>query len=190
MEQEPQPPDDQTRDAIGKAAEAGSPTLSGLIQAHHASLLMMAQRLHAREAAGHSLNPTALLNEAYARLCKQPKVGAKGTLFFKACFAQECRRILVEHARKKHALRRGGDRKRETLADKSGVGTASSLDLLVVNDLIEGLARHSERMARIVDMRVFSDLTVAECAEVLGVSTRTVDKDWKFARAWLRKEMG
>ena len=97
--------------------------------------------------------------------------------------------MLVDSARRRNAQRRGGGAAAESVADQTGLGVRGELDLVEVDDAIETLAKLDERAARIVTMRVFGGLTVAECAESLGVSPRTVDDDWAFARAWLQKKL-
>lgn len=174
---------------VTRAVLDGSPRLRSLIRAKYDSLLALAERIHARESSGTAPSPTSLVHEAFVRLVDQPKVVARGEVLFKACFAQECRRILVDAARRRRALRRGGGVATESIADQSGLGVRGELDLVEVNEAIESLSRRNERMAQIVDLRVFGGLTVAECAETLGVSPRTIDSEWAFARAWLQKSL-
>lgn len=189
MDEEPEDVGD-VRNTIAKAVMDRSTGLPALIEAQYTSLLAMARRIYSREDRGNSLSPTILVHEAYRRLVGQPKVTGQDSVFFRSCFAQECRRVLVEHARRRNALRRGGDGQRESLGAHSELGISNQLDLVYVNDAIESLAKLSPRMARIVDLRVFGEMTVAECAETLGVSPRTVDTDWSFARSWLQRELG
>lgn len=171
------------------AVAARSRDLPDLIQAQYPSLLRLAQRVYQGEA-HNSVSPASLVHEAFVRLCDQPKVAAGGEVFFRACFAQECRRILVDHARRRRALKRGGGAAIETLAEQGELGLSGQMDLVHVNEAIEGLAKRNARMARIVDLRIFGGLTVPECAGALGVSPRTVDSEWAFARAWLQKQLG
>lgn len=177
------------RALITEATVTRSDLLPRLIEEQFDNLMAMAQRLHAREAKGNSLSPASLVNEVYMRLVHQPAVTARDSVFFRACFAQECRRVLVAHARRRNALRRGGGKQRESLDGQPQLGIEGALDVVAMNDVIERLAGLSPRMARIVDMRVFCEMTIEDCAEELGLSPRTVDKDWAFARSYLQKEL-
>lgn len=183
MSEDPRP------ESVREAVRDRSPSLPGLLRAHYDSLVDIAKRIHARESHRAAPSPVSLVHEAFVRLVDQPKVTAGDSLFFRACFAQECRRVLVDSARRRNAQRRGGGVAAESIADQSGLGVRGELDLVEVNDAIEALAKLDERAGRIVDMRVFGGLSVAECAEALGVSPRTVDDDWAFARAWLQKKL-
>lgn len=179
----------QVRDAITDAVVARADSLPGLIEAQYDNLLALARQIYSRERAGLSLSPTALVHEAFVRLVDQPRVTAEGTMFFRACFAQECRRVLVEHARRRNAQRRGGDRERESLSDRSAFGFEGDIDLIELGDAVEALARKNPRLARIADMRLFAEMSVEDCGEALGLSTRTVYNEWAFARSWLQKEL-
>jgi len=185
MSEEPKPETASIRQAMAER----SPSLSGLLRAHYDSLVGIAERIHARESHRAAPSPVSLVHEAFVRLVDQPKVSAGDSVFFRACFAQECRRVLVDSARRRNAQRRGGGALVESISDQTGLGTRGELDLVEVDDALAALAKHEERLARIVEMRVFGGLTVAECAEALGVSARTIDGDWAFARAWLQKKL-
>lgn len=138
------------------------------------------------------MNPADLVNEAFVHLCDQTQVSARGTSFFKACFARQCRRILVDHARRKRAQRRGGDRQRAetSVSNLAGIGGREGFDLVEIDDLLNALEAVNPRLARIVEMRVFAGVTVADCADALECSARTVDKEWRLASGWLEKELG
>ena len=142
-----------------------------------------------RERPGHTLQPTALVHEAYLRLVDQTRVDWQGRTHFLAIGAQMMRRLLIEHARRRQRLRRGGDRLRITLADDVAPIPGQDLDLVAVRDALERLTALDQRQARIVELRFFAGLTVAEVAQALGVSRRTVEGDWTHARAWLRREL-
>lgn len=142
-----------------------------------------------RESSGHTLQPTALVNEAFLRLVDQKRIQWQGRTHFFATGAQMMRRILVDHARSKSRQKRGGGRKRIQLMDDMHVSRRRDEDVLVVDELLEQLAQLDERQARIVEMRFFGGLTVQEVAEVLGLSKRTVESEWTMIRAWLRKEL-
>jgi RNA polymerase sigma factor (TIGR02999 family) len=139
----------------------------------------------------HTLQPTALVHEAYLKLVDRPEAGFRDRAHFLAVCAVAMRRILVDHAREKAAQRRGGDWKRVTLSGiDSGAGeTARSIDVLALDEALDRLARLSERQARVVECRFFAGMSVAEVAERLGVSARTVADDWRMARAWLHSQL-
>ncbi len=142
------------------------------------------------ERADHTLQPTALVHEAYLKMVDQTSVTWQNRSHFFGIAAQAIRRILVDHARARHALKRGGKRLRMTLNEELAGGEDPELDLLAIDDALHKLADLSERQCRIVELRFFSGLTVEEVAEILAVSPRTVKGDWRVARAWLKRELG
>ena len=144
-----------------------------------------------RESRGHTLQPTALVHEAFLRLAKQRKLEDKSRSEMLALGAQLMRRVLVDHARRKKADKRGGGRDRVMMSDEVSLSVSPQdpIDIVVMDDLIQTLGQSSERAARVVELRFFGGLTTDEIAESVGVSPRTVDNDWKFARAWIRREM-
>lgn len=145
-----------------------------------------------RERRDHTLEPTALVNEAYLRLVDLSRIDWRGRTHFFAVGAQAMRRVLVDHARHKGSLKRGGNRSRVTLAQGLGPADSADLDqetLLTMHRALETLAELDPRQARIAELRFFGGLTVIEVAEVLGVSKRTVEADWMHARVWLRREL-
>ena len=145
-----------------------------------------------REHPGHTLQPTALVHEAYLRLVDQTRTGFTGRTHFLAVGAQVMRRLLIDHARKRGAAKRGLGWRRVTLGPGSEERDAEALgaeDLLGLDAALNRLAELDERQARIVTLRFFGGLTVEEVAEAVGVSKRTVESDWRHARAWLRVEL-
>ena len=137
----------------------------------------------------HTLQPTALANEAYLRLVDATKVEWRSEAQFLAIAARAMRRILIEHARKRAALKRGGGRARVTFTEGlAGTGHAE-LDVLDLHEQLEALAVRDPRKARIAELRLFGGLTLAQTAEAAGVSTTTAEDDWYMARAWLRERM-
>lgn len=145
-----------------------------------------------REHPGHTLQPTALVHEAYLRLVDQTRTGFTGRTHFLAVGAQVMRRLLIDHARKRGAVKRGLGWRRVTLGPGSEGSEAEALgaeDLLGLDAALNKLAELDERQARIVTLRFFGGLTVEEVAEAVGVSKRTVETDWRHARAWLRVEL-
>src|SRR5438034_2281173 len=148
----------------------------------------LAQRYMKRERAGHSLQTTALVNEAYMRLVDYKRMQWQNRAHFFAVSAQLMRRILVEHARR-HNLKRGGGLQHVSLEEAAVVGGDEDVDLLALDDAMNVLARIDPRKVQVVEMRFFGGLSVEETAQVLKVSTVTVKRDWRAARAWLYREL-
>lgn len=142
------------------------------------------------ERPGHTLQATALVHEAYLRLVDQTRVQWQGRAHFFAVAAQAIRRVLVDHARGRGREKRGGNAPRLSLDEVIEVGAAPDTDLLELNRVLEALAEQHPIPARVVELRFFGGLTSEEAAEVLGSSTRTVERQWQFARAWLYRELG
>lgn len=149
----------------------------------------IARRRLAVERDGHSIGPTALVNEAYLRLVDLERIEWRDRGHFFAMAARAMRRILVDHARKRRALKRGGDRERVTLEDVPLGDDARIEEVLALDEALDRLEEREPRMARVVEARVFSGLTVEETAGALSVSTATVKRDWRAARAWLNREL-
>lgn len=149
----------------------------------------MAARFLGKESAGHTLQPTALVNEAYLKLIDQHRVDWQGRTHFFAVGAQIMRRILVDHARTRRRQKRGGGRPRIGLTDEMAVSLTNDEDLLAVDEALEKLAQQDARQAKIVELRFFGGLSVQDVADYLGVSKRTVEAEWTMIRAWLRREL-
>ncbi len=143
----------------------------------------------AGEKAGHSLQATALVNEAYLRLINVQRINWQNRAHFLAMSARLMRRILVDTARAKGYQKRGGGAVRVTFLEDLPVATERDLDLVAVDDALQALAAVDERKVRVVEMKFFGGLTVEETADVLKVSAETVMRDWKFAKAWLLREL-
>jgi len=144
------------------------------------------------ENADHTLQPTALAHEAYLRLLDQRHVSWQNRAHFMGLAAQAMRRILIDHARRRGAQKRGGDAVHVTLEDSDGVAGPSETLGVAAEDLSEALDRLAEldaRQVRVVELRFFTGLSIEETAEVLGVSPATVKRDWTLARAWLHREL-
>jgi len=143
-----------------------------------------------KERLEHTLQPTALVHEAYMRVVQQTGVAWKNPGHLRALSAQAMRRVLVDHARSKKAEKRGGGQRAITLqSELIQAETGQVLDALALEDALRKLAERDERQARIVELRFFGGLTNREVAEELGVSETTVEDDWRFARAWLNREL-
>lgn len=142
-----------------------------------------------REAAGHTLQPTALVNEAYLRLVGQ-KTNWQNRAHFFAISAKLMRRILVDHARQRQAVKRGGsEQQRISITSAETIMKQPAIDLLALNEALDELARMDPQQGRIVELKFFGGLSIEETAEVLGISHATVERDWKVARAWLRRQL-
>ncbi len=149
----------------------------------------LAARLMRRERESHTLQATALAHEAYLRLLGTSQVSCENRAHFFGVAARAMRRILVEHARRRARRKRGGDRQRVTLDQVSSPDVMSPLDLLALDQSLDALAALDPRKARVVELLYFGGLTRAEAAEVLGVTRKTVTRDWQFARRWLIRDM-
>ncbi len=142
-----------------------------------------------RERATHTLQSTALVNEAFLRLVSQQDVHWRSRAHFFGIAAQMIRRILVDHARAAHAGKRGSGAVRIELEDHLAIAQQSELDLVGLDDALARLAELDERQARIVELRFFTGLSVEETAEVMHISPATIKREWSSARAWLFREM-
>lgn len=149
----------------------------------------IAERHLYREREGHTLQPTALVNELYLKLVDQRRVEWNDRTHFFAVAAQVMRRILVDHARKKKSEKRGGDMTPVTIGAALDVAAAENFDVVALDVALENLEKVFPQQARLVELRFYAGLTIDETAEVLGVSPATVSREWTMARAWLRRAM-
>jgi RNA polymerase sigma factor (TIGR02999 family) len=163
--------------------------LDQLIPLVHAELRQIAARCMARERAGHTLQPTALVNEVYLRLVDVERVRWQNRAHFLAVAARLMRRVLVDFARSRGYQKRGGGSRRVAFDEALVVDVGRGHDLLALDDALDELARVDERQSHIVVMRFFAGLTVEEIADVLAISPATVMRDWKVAKAWLLREL-
>lgn len=143
-----------------------------------------------RERAGHTLQTTALVNEAYMRLADQKQTRWQNRAHFFAIAAQLMRRILVDHARSLHASKRGGGLDRVSLDSAKVLSPEPTVNLLALDEALKRLHELDLRKSQIVELRYFGGLTVEETAEVLKISAITVMRDWSLAKAWLHREIG
>jgi len=177
--------------ALSRGGE-GAASAETLFPVVYDELRRLARGYMSREPAGHTLQPTALVHEAYLKLVDQTRADWKGKTHFFAVGARVMRRLLVDHARERGAAKRGDGWQRVTLSGACGSDPGRGLAperLLDLNAALERLAELDEREAKVVTLRYFGGLTVEQVAEVLGVSRRTVDNDWRHAQAWLRSEL-
>jgi RNA polymerase sigma factor (TIGR02999 family) len=163
--------------------------LAALTPLVHRELQRIARHCMRRQRAHHSLEATALVHEAYLRLINTQQVNWQNRAHFLAIAARVMRRILVDFARARRAQKRGGDSLRLSLHDEL-VTSDKSQDLVALDDALQALAAVHERKSRVVELRFFGGLSVEETAAVLDISPQTVMRDWKLARAWLRRELG
>lgn len=136
-----------------------------------------------------SLSPTVLVHEAYMKLTKQSQDSFSGRGHFLALAATMMRRILVDHARSRNRLKRGGEMVRVVFDEDTTLSSSKDGDVLALEDALQELQELDARQAKIVEMRFYGGMTVPEVAEVLGLSTRTIEGEWKMCRAWLRKKL-
>jgi RNA polymerase sigma-70 factor, ECF subfamily len=160
-----------------------------LMQLLYGELRRLAASYLRRERIGHTLQPTALVNEAYLRLVQQDSTDWQNRSHFLAIAARAMRRVLVDHARRGHAAKRGGPLPKLSLEQAIVYSKEQAGELLILDELMESLADLDPQQARIVELRVFGGLTVEETAEVLKISPATIKRDWAMAKAWLAREM-
>ena len=153
------------------------------------SLRAIAARYLEREAPYHTLQPTALVHEAYLRLARRDGIDWQGKTHFLAIAAREMRRVLVDHARAAGAAKRGADAHRITLETALLRTKGASVEILSLDEALAHLLSISPRQARVAEMRIYAGMVAREIAAVLGVSERTVKDDWRMARAWLAREL-
>jgi RNA polymerase sigma-70 factor, ECF subfamily len=155
----------------------------------YSELRALAARYLQRERKNHTLQPTALVHEAYLKLAGQTRVDWQGRAHFLAIAAQAMRQILVDHARRHRAAKRGGNRHCIALDDNLVIESSRDVDLLALEDALSRLTKLDPRQARMVELRFFGGLGIAEVAEVMGISKRSVEREWTMVRAWLRREL-
>lgn len=152
-------------------------------------LRRLASHYFRRQRSDHTLQPTALVHEAFLRMIDQTRAQWKDRAHFFAVAAKAMRQILVNHAVAKNAEKRGGGRAKVALADDLAPADGNEFDAIALDDALKKLAELDERKARVVELRFFSGLSVEEVAEVLNVSVTTIEGDWRMARAWLSRTM-
>jgi len=172
-------------------SEGGKPeVLDKLLPLVYTELHRQAARYLRRERPGHTLQTSALVNEAYLKLIDRRDVNWQSRTHFFAVAAQAMRRILVDHAKAKHRLKRGGDNVRISLEAATLVAPdEKGVDLIALDEALGRLARRDSQQARVVELKFFSGLSLEETAEALRVSRATVARDWEAARAWLHREL-
>lgn len=182
-----------TLDLITRARSGDAAASEELLPSVYGELRSIAGRLFARERSGHTLQPTLLVHEAYLNMLGA-EVDWESRRHFLCVAARAMRQVLREHARSRGAERRGGRVERVTLVDEHAADSSSDflggdVDIEALDGALERLGELDERQVRVVELRFFTELTIRETAEALGVSTGTVENDWRFARAWLQREL-
>ena len=173
-----------------QSAQAGdAAALNALLPMVYDELRRIARSQLDREAPGHTLQPTALVHEAYLRLLGQHSVDWRNRAYFFSLAASMMRRVLVNHARDRQAQKRGDGALRITLSALDDVA-ADTIDLLGLDDALSALAQLDERQANVVELKFFGGLEAVEIASLLNVSEGTVRRDWALARMWLGRELG
>ena len=183
---------DQPATATGlllKWGQGDETALHQLIPLIELELHQIARRCMAGERAGHSLQATALVNEAYLRLINAKNVAWNDRAHFLAVAARVMRRILVDHARSRHYQKRGGDAVRVSMDEALVVAAEPDQDFVAIDAALTALALVDARKSQVVEMRFFGGLTLEETAEALQISRDTVKRDWKIAKLWLLREL-
>ena len=182
-------PDGAATELVLRLSEGDAITVGELLPLVYGELRGLAERYMRRERPDHTLSPTALVHEAYLRLVDQSRVEWQDRSHFLGVAAIAMRRILVEHARRRQLVRRGGDRERVSLRDVVTAQDDSADTLIALNDALERLAVVSPRLVRVVECRYFLGLTEEETAAALDVTSRTVRRDWIKAKGWLAEAL-
>ncbi|HVZ93529.1 MAG TPA: ECF-type sigma factor, partial [Phycisphaerales bacterium] len=179
---------------LSAAGVRGPGTQSEMLESVYAQLRSIAGSLFRAQDANHTLQPTALVHEAFMKITSGRSTPWEGQAHFVAVAAKAMRQILVDHARQKRTLKRGAGERPARLSavaigDEGPGGGNAKFDALDVHESVERLAKVDARQARIAELRYFAGLEVADVARLLGVSERTVELDWRMARAWLRRDL-
>ena len=186
---EPPAPTDEVTELLAAWSDGDAAALDRLLPLVEAELHWLAQRYLRRERQGHTLQTTALVNEAYLRLVDQRQVRWQNREHFFGIAAQVMRRILIDHARRVAYAKRGGGAARISLDEACVMAPERARELVALDDALSALARVDQRKGRVVELRYFGGLSVEETAEVLGVHPDTVTRDFQRAKAFLRREL-
>ena len=179
----------QVTELLSAWSDGDKAALEQLMPMIHQELRRLAARHLVRERAGHTLEVTALVNEAYLRLIDQKRMRWQNKAHFLAIAAQMMRRILVDYARTRHYAKRGGGTPNISLDEVAVLSRERSEELVALNDALARFSELDPRKARVVELKFFGGLSVAETAEVLQISPNTVLRDWRTAKAWLYREL-
>lgn len=174
---------------LADAAQGDPAAAARLLPLVYDELRALAAKALQRERKDHTLQPTAIVHEAFLRLVDQKNAEYRSRTHFFAVGAQAIRRILVDHARQHRAAKRGGNWLKVTIDQAADMPDTADVDVLGLDDALTRLAALDERQSRVVEMRFFGGLSVEETAAMLDVSPRTVEEDWRMAKAWLKREL-
>ncbi len=174
---------------LHEVADGSDSAVGRLIPLVYDELRALAESYLKQERAGHTLQATALVHEAYLRLVSQQDAQWRDRAHFFAVAAQTIRRVLLDHARGHLRAKRGGDRARVALDESIAWGGQPDLDIIALDEALQHLATLHKRHAQVVELRFFGGLTIKETAAVVGVSERTVNDDWRVAKSWLLREL-
>jgi RNA polymerase sigma-70 factor (ECF subfamily) len=185
------PTDDEVGGILRQMGAGDSGAAARLLPLVYDELRVIARHHLRSERPGHTLQPTALVNEAWLHFMKGAELDIRDRTHFMAVAANAMRRLPIDHARSRGTAKRGGGWQKVSLSEQLGSAPPKRLDLDIValHEALKRLHDLNERMARVVEMRFFGGMTVAEAAEVLAVAPVTVEKDWTKAKAWLRREL-
>lgn len=183
----PSPPDATV--LLNRLTEGDRSAGDELLPLLYDELHRIAERQMANERAGHTLQPTALVHEAWIKLVDASDPGWEGRRHFLAVAAKAMRNVLVDHARARGAAKRGGGRQRLPLDDALALYEDRVPDVLALDDALQQLAGVDEQLGRLVELRFFGGLSHEEAGQVLGISTRSAERGWSTARAWLRSHL-
>lgn len=175
---------------LGRVAEGDARAYDELLPKVYDELRAVAVHYLRAERANHSLQPTELVHEAFLKLAGQTEVEWKSRTHFYAIAAQAMRRVLVDHARARRRQKRGGGVPTLPLEESISIAGEPPIDLLALEEALTQLGEEDGRKARVVELLYFGGLTVEEAAQVLGVSARTVERDWTYSRTWLFGKLG
>jgi RNA polymerase sigma factor (TIGR02999 family) len=183
-----EPPDAITR-LLGEWRAGDQDAANRLMELVYSELHQIASREMRRENAGHTLQTTALVHEAYVRLCGSSPVDWRDRSHFFAVAARQLRRVLVDHARRSHSDKRGGGMTKLSLWDSDSAGVGIDHRLLALDEALERLEALDARAAQALELRFYGGLSEAETAEALEISLATMKRDWDFARTWLAAQL-
>ena len=184
-------PASEMTEGVGEGSDNGrDDSVDALLKLVYTELRRQAHRYLQRERAGHTLQTTALVHEAYLKLVDQKSVVWESRSHFFAIAATMMRRILIDYAKTKHRVRRGGVKSDLPLENALMISVSETdVDLLALDEALNRLAAKEAHLAKVVELRFFSGLDVVETAEVLGISESTIKRDWQMAKAWLHREL-
>ena len=182
-------PTPQITQLLERVSAGDARALENLLTAVHGELRRQAARYLRRERQNHTLQPTALVNEAFLKLVDQRSVRWQNRAHFFGIAAQAMRRILIDHAKAHRRIKRGGVKQNVTLDEGMLAAESKSVDLLALDEVLTRLASIDERQARVVELRFFGGLSVEETAEVMGLSPATIKREWSMAKAWLYSQL-